>query len=202
MVLFLATNTCQTGASGPVTGAANSKQRTGAATEGGPKIGGPCKPEDGWQYKFPPGWPDGTQVADGGGPVAIPVPPDFMEDFQLDPGIKYCVTRLRAYPDGFFTSNCKSDSDCSEGARCDDSWCNAPCGGDEDCRAGLYCPLNGSKTRFCRQGCPISMPADGDGSCYDYGGPWTCPYDSGGAKTVCRCVSRPQNTAVWECGPQ
>jgi hypothetical protein len=165
------------------------------------KIGSACKPEDGWQYQFPPGWPTGQEAADSGVPTTVPIPPDHKETHQLEPGIGYCVTNLATHPQGFFTSNCKTDGDCPREARCDGSWCNVPCNGDTDCGVGLYCPPNPGGTRFCRQGCPAApVPAT---DCYFYGGPWVCPYPvAGGERTICRCVLQPLNTAVWQCTPE
>jgi hypothetical protein len=166
------------------------------------RIGSACKPEDGWQYTFPPGWPTGREAADSGVPTALPIPPDYKETHQLEPGIGYCVTHLRTHPNGFFTSNCRADSDCPREGRCDGSWCNVPCATNDDCGDGLYCPSNSGRARFCREGCPAVMPPAGQG-CYDsYGGPWLCPYSlAAGAETICRCVLKPLNDAVWECTP-
>src|SRR5687768_1545927 len=50
-------------------------------------IGARCKPEDGWQYV----WPPGPESPDGGGPTAIPVPADYKATHQLEPGIGYCL---------------------------------------------------------------------------------------------------------------
>jgi hypothetical protein len=162
-------------------------------------IGSSCKPEDGWQYVWPAGWPTGDP--DSGVPTAVPIPPDYKETHQLEPGIGYCVTHLATHPDGFFTSNCRADSDCPVGANCDGSWCNVPCAKDADCQRGLYCPENAGRTRFCRQGCPDPMPAQGYG-CYVYGGPWVCAYPAtSGQRTICRCALKPFNDAVWECTP-
>jgi hypothetical protein len=163
-------------------------------------IGAPCKPEDGWQYVYPPNWP--TVPPDSGAPTTVPIPPDYKETHQLEPGIGYCVTHLQTYPDGFFTSNCRVDSDCPTGAGCDGSWCNVPCAQDGDCRRGLYCPENPGRARFCRQGCPDPMPTQGY-SCYTYGGPHVCAYPSAsGSRTICRCAPKPFNDAVWECTPE
>lgn len=164
-------------------------------------IGSPCKPEDGWQYVYPPGWP--TVGPDSGVPTAVPIPPDYRETHQLEPGIGYCVTHLRTHPEGFFTSNCRSDNDCPVASRCDGSWCNLPCTADGDCRRGLHCPENSGRTQFCREGCPDPMPPQGWGCYADYGGPWVCAYPATiGPRTICRCALKPLNDAVWECTPE
>ena len=189
---------CSAGASNPdASSARNTALRPNDAGVVLP-IGAPCKPEDGWQYVYPPNWP--TESPDSGVPTAVPIPPDYKETHQLEPGIGYCVTRLRTHPDGFFTSNCRVDSDCPTGARCDGSWCNVPCTKDGECRRGLYCPENAGRTRFCREGCPDPMPAQGYGCYADYGGPWVCAYPAvSGPRTICRCALKPLNDAVWEC---
>jgi hypothetical protein len=201
LVVLLLQGSCSKPAAPARTALANADLGTGDGSASGPAIGGPCKPEDGWQYTYPPGWPttDSPVVDDGGAPTAVPIPPNYMEAHQLAPGVRYCVTRLPAYPDGFFTSNCKTDGDCPSEARCDGSWCNRSCANDGDCRVGLYCPSTTSGARFCRQGCPLSQPMNGDGSCYTYGGPWLCAYPSAGGQTVCRCTLMDLNTATWAC---
>jgi hypothetical protein len=161
-----------------------------------PKIGGPCKPEDGWQYKYPDGWPAGP--VDSSTPVANTPPANFIEDFQLPAGIKYCVTRLLWRPNGFFTSNCKSDGDCPGGSRCNGSWCDAPCTSDAQCESGLYCPSSDG-VRFCREGCPVGVPSEGY-YCYHYGGPPLCRYQEQEESDIaCQCVPQPMNSAVWQC---
>jgi hypothetical protein len=168
-------------------------------------IGAPCKPEDGWQYMFPPGWPSTPTIGDGGVRMSVPVPPDYKEPWQLEPGIGYCVVDPRTAPDGFFTSNCHADRDCPGGSRCDDgNRCNLPCGSDSDCKPGLYCPARPSGPRFCEQGCPVAQPAPHD-HCYEYTGPSACYYPArvaAAARTLCRCVRKPQNDAEWECAPE
>jgi hypothetical protein len=168
-------------------------------------IGAPCKPEDGWQYMYPPGWPQTPTMGDGGVIIPQPVPPDYKEPWQLEPGIGYCVIDPRTAPDGFFTSNCHADRDCPKGSRCDDAnRCNLPCGSDSDCRPGNYCPSRPSGARFCEQGCPVEQPAPHYG-CYVYTGPRACYYpaeSTAAARTLCRCVHKPQNDAQWECAPE
>jgi hypothetical protein len=70
-------------------------------------IGATCRPEDGWQYD----WPAPPEAPDGGGPHTVPIPPDYTETHQLQPGIGYC--RQGTYEGGFFTSNCVTASDCA-----------------------------------------------------------------------------------------
>jgi hypothetical protein len=169
-------------------------------------IGSACKPEDGWQYMFPPGWPADPIAEDGGVRTSVPLPSDYKETFQLDPGIGYCVVDPQTAPDGFFTSNCHQDRDCPAGARCDEAnRCNLACARDSDCHPGLYCPETPGGARFCQQGCPVSAPAPHDG-CYEYRGPRPCYYPAtggpGDVRTICRCASKPQNSAEWECVPE
>jgi len=168
-------------------------------------IGAPCKPDDGWQYMYPAGWPRMPTMGDGGVIIPPSIPPDYKETWQLEPGIGYCVIDPRTAPDGFFTSNCHVDRDCPAGSRCDGAnRCNLPCGSDSDCRPGNRCPPRANGARFCEQGCPVEQPAPHYG-CYEYIGPRACYYPAGPAaavRTLCRCVPKPQNSAEWECAPE
>ena len=170
-------------------------------------IGAACKPEDGWQYTWPPAPP----APDASGPTTVPIPADYRERHQLEPGIGYCLKGT--YPGGFFTSNCRGDRDCPADSRCDHDRCGIACQQDSDCRRPeLYCPPRQGErpgARFCAPGCPVSIPAAGH-DCYEgYGGPWMCAYPPAsagaaapGGRTICRCVLGDLNTATWQCAPE
>lgn len=159
-----------------------SKDGPAAPESSGPRIGDHCTPEDGWPSKAPP---------------TVPVVDD---DVRLPPGVPYCVTRLPWRPKGFFTSNCKKDSDCPPYAMCDtQTWCSPPCTKDTDCERGLFCPPT-EGTRFCRESCPVEQPVEEWGCLDFYSGPRSCVYQKdGGAPVMCECSPRPMNNAVWIC---
>lgn len=97
-------------------------------------VGDPCTTE-GWHPA-----PYATEAPDTDTPTAIPVPSSHVEQWQLPPGVGYCIPPGYAYPYGYFTTNCATDSDCPSGARCDGLNCRRTCSSDADCKAPMTCP--------------------------------------------------------------
>jgi hypothetical protein len=59
---------------------------------------------------------------------------------RLAPGALYCLEGA-LFPGGYVTTNCSSDSDCPNGARCDGENCRQKCEADSDCRAPMICAM-------------------------------------------------------------
>ena len=72
-----------------------------------------------------------------------------LEPHQLPPGRLYCVVGDES-PNGYLTSNCKSDADCATPAQCDGSRCRAGCATDSDCSAPATCASISPGVKACR----------------------------------------------------
>jgi hypothetical protein len=105
-------------------------------------VGDPCSPEDGWLPA-----PYATTVPTS--PTLTQLPPTYIEQWQLPPGVGYCGPPGGVYPYGYFTMNCSTDADCPAGARCDDIQCRRPCSSDRDCKAPTTCMGPSGSLRFC-----------------------------------------------------
>jgi hypothetical protein len=112
----------------------------------GKAIGSPCEPEDGWMPA-----PETPPAKPAAGPVASPPPPGFQEHHSLAPGTGYCLEADKLYPYGYFTMNCKSDTDCPGKSRCDGFQCRLPCSSDQECTAPTRCGAPGGllRVRYC-----------------------------------------------------
>jgi hypothetical protein len=105
----------------------------GRSRDAGPglPIGAPCARADGYQQAEPLIPPDASAPW-GSAPTGI-------AENQLPPGVRYCIV-TDAFPNGYYTSNCKTDADCPTGARCFGEFqCEAPCQSDNDCKAPTVC---------------------------------------------------------------
>jgi hypothetical protein len=129
------------------------------AVSRGRRIGAACQPSDGYQ----PDWSKhevraAAQAAqmtkqnakplnllDFAGPDAPPP----LDRHQLPPGRAYCIVGDEN-PDGYLTSNCKTDADCPSPATCDGSLCRAGCVADSDCVAPTTCAPIAPGLRSCR----------------------------------------------------
>jgi hypothetical protein len=108
-------------------------------------IGDACNESDGWSPE------PISQPAGGTDPVAIPVPPGYLDYPELSAGVGYCLRKSSVYPYGYYTMNCSSDADCPLPARCDDTLCRAPCTKDADCASPMTCrPVtDANRIRYC-----------------------------------------------------
>lgn len=62
---------------------------------------------------------------------------------RLPRGVPFCLANP-AYPRGYLTMNCSSDSDCPAPSRCDDGQlCRMPCSSDESCVPPSTCRAHG-----------------------------------------------------------
>jgi hypothetical protein len=112
-------------------------------------VGGPCKRTDGWQQpEFSNVQPSGSAALAvvGASQLAAIALKDFHE---LPTRTGYCIAPSEVYPNGYFTMNCASDSDCLGGSFCEGvGQCRRQCSGDVDCGSGMSC--SGSPKAFCQ----------------------------------------------------
>jgi hypothetical protein len=144
----------------------------------GKVIGAPCQRSDGY-------WPDWSKVnakveaqraenkkngdnrlinrmnfvsADSPAPLRL---------YELPPGTLYCLVTDET-PNGYLTSNCKTDGDCPSPASCDGTQCRANCTANSDCNAPAICSPMFAQLSMCRivnlrqeEGVPIIHKAAG-----------------------------------------
>jgi len=123
----------------------------------GKVVGAPCQPSDGYQ-------PDFSKIEAKAARAAARDPSkllnliDFVdastplpqEAHQLPLGIPHCVISDDS-PNGYLTTNCKTDNDCPSPASCDGTRCRAGCTSDADCLAPATCSSAGrSGLKYCR----------------------------------------------------
>jgi hypothetical protein len=155
-VLILVLTSCDSMGSGGQSSIAAT--RSGLAAAG--IIGSACTASDGWQRD--PSMSQGDSGASAMVQQPVVVSLRGLAIGQVDrhnvaPGIKYCIPKSPAYPDGYLTANCRTDSDCSEGY-CSDGQCRMACIADRDCRAPSRCV--GGSHKFCRN--PSQRQSDPD----------------------------------------
>jgi hypothetical protein len=83
-------------------------------------------------------------------PVGMTPPETEVLTSSLPVGQGFCLEPGGVYPHGYYTANCKGDSDCPKGSRCDGLLCRAPCSADSDCAAPSNCRLGGKGVWFCQ----------------------------------------------------
>jgi hypothetical protein len=117
-------------------------------------VGDACNSVDGWT---PAPLPLSAPIV-GGKPVAIAVLPGRTERHQLATGVGFCLPPGGIYPNGYFTMNCTTDSDCLGSARCDGELCREPCSRDSECGSGTRCRGGDASLRYCTGDPPRSGP--------------------------------------------
>jgi hypothetical protein len=111
-------------------------------------VGDPCSRTDGWQSSA--GRPSAMSFAK---PTAFAIGPDDLDFSQLPVRTGYCLTAGGIYPYGYYTMNCKADTDCPKGAVCyDGQQCRMVCSGDSDCKPPTRC--KGDNPPFCSADVP------------------------------------------------
>jgi hypothetical protein len=121
-----------------------------------PAVGDSCQIEDFTPSLLEPSAPVTTPTEEGQPSeseerTAAPQPPPLVgvDSYRLPPGELYCLAPGGAYPSGYVTANCASDTDC-RAAACDGSLCRTDCDQDADCAAPSKCePANCAGLKFC-----------------------------------------------------